>query len=204
MDQMVRAYDRDGIRFAIWVGHGRDPEVAYLDDTQLVIASAELRTDGWHLFDEGAASNILGGVVEGPIDPAVLHRISHGTGDGEGSPAFRIDQPDGACGQAHELCEVALGPPHLGTPYREPGSFHLDADFALQWVAWEDAQRAGILRRAVYVDDRYLLEAGLGADGTVRIWPARGLLPFGIELITPTGREAVRIEERVSEVTRAR
>jgi hypothetical protein len=29
---MMSRYDQNGIRFAIWVGHGRDPEVAYLDE----------------------------------------------------------------------------------------------------------------------------------------------------------------------------
>jgi hypothetical protein len=201
---MVRAYDRDGICFATWVGHGRDPEVAYLDDTQLVIGSAELRTDGWFLFDAGKSHNVLGGVCEGPIDPAVLHRISHTVLDREGSQWFLLDGPDDSCGKTNELCEIARRTPHLGLPYHKPGLFLLASDFALQWVTWGDAGRSGVLRRAVYVDDRYLLEAGGGREDEVRVWPSRGLMPFGLELVTPAAREAAKIEERVSQTTRPR
>jgi hypothetical protein len=201
---MIRSYDREGIRFATWVGHGRDPEVAYLDGSQLVIGSAELRIDGWHLFADGAAYNTLGGVVTGRIDPAVLHRISHASLDAAGAQWLQMDGPDAACGQGIELCAVALRHVHPGTPYHEPGSFHVDADFAVQWVAWEDAGRAGMLRRAVYVDDRFLLEAAIGRDGGVRIWPARGLRSFDLELVTPSAREAVEIEARVSKATATR
>lgn len=201
---MVRAYDRDGIRFATWAGHGRDPEVAYLDDTQLVIGSAELTTEGWFLFDTGKSYNVLGGGHEGRIEPAVLHRISHTVLDLEGSQWFRLDGPSDACGQTSELCEVALRAPQLGTPYRDPGSFHLDSDFALQWVTWDDPGRSGMLRRAVYVDDQYLLEAGLGREDQVRVWPSRGLMPFGLERVTPTAREAAAIEERITQTTRRR
>jgi len=89
-------------------------------------------------------------------------------------------------------------------PYHEPGLFHLAPEFVVQWVSWDIPGRSGVLRRAVYVDDRYLLEAGLGADGLVRVWPAHGLRPTGLELVTPTAREAARIEKRVSEATRSR
>lgn len=146
---MVRGYDRDGIRFATWVGHGRDPEVAYLDVTQLVIGAAEMAGEGWYLFPGGRSYNILGGEVTGPIDPAVLHRISHGVLDSQGSQWFRLDGPDDACGKTNELCDVALRTPSLAIPYHEPGAFHLDADFALQWVTWHEPVRAGVLRRAV-------------------------------------------------------
>jgi hypothetical protein len=201
---MVRASDRDGIRFATWVGHGRDPEVAYLDDTQLVIGSAELTIHGWLLLATGKSHNVLGGVVEGPLDPAVLHRIAHTVLDREGAPWFRLDGPDDACGDSNELCEMARRTPHLSLPYHEPGSFHLASDFALQWVTWGDPGRSGVLRRAVYVDDRYLVEAGLGPDDQIRIWPARGLRPFDLELVTPTARESAKIEDRVSQTTRPR
>jgi hypothetical protein len=200
---MVRAYDRDGIRFATWVGHGRDPEVAYLDATQLVIASAELVADGWHLFGTGRSYNVLGGEVEGPIDPAVLHRISHSVLDRDGARWFLVDGPGQGCGTTSELCDLALRTPSLGTPYHEPGRFDLSADFGLQWVTWDEPIRAGVLRRAVYVDGSYLMEAGLGREGTVRVWPARGLRPYGLELVTPSGREAAGIEERVSRITTA-
>ena len=70
---MVRAYDRGEIRFATWIGHGRDPEVAYVDDRQLVVGSAELRTSGWFLFDSGTSSNVLGGGHEGlSIQPSCI------------------------------------------------------------------------------------------------------------------------------------
>jgi hypothetical protein len=201
---MVRAYDLDGIRFATWVGHGRDPEVAYLDDTQLVIGSAELRTEGWFLFDTGKSYNVLGGGDEGRIDPAVLHRISHSVLDREGSQWFGVDGPGDACGQTTRLCEVARRTPQLRTPYRDTGSFHLSSDFALQWVTWDDPGRSGVLRRAVYVDDQYLLEVGLGRDEQVRVWPSRGLTPFGLELVTPTGRDVAAIEQRITQTTQHR
>jgi hypothetical protein len=201
---VVRAYDRDGIRFATWVGHGRDPEVAYLDDTQLVIGAAELRVDGLFLFDTGKSYNVLGGVNDGRIDPAVLHRISHTVLDREGSQWFSLDGPDHSCGQTSDLCELALRTPRLGMPYHEPGSFRLASDFALQWVSWDTPGLSGMLRRAVYVDHWYLLEAGLGRDDAVRVWPSRGLSPFDLELVTPTAREAARIETRVSQTTRSR
>jgi len=198
---MVRAYDRGEIRFATWIGHGRDPEVAYVDDRQLVVGSAELRTSGWFLFDSGTSSNVLGGGHEGPIDPAVLHRISHSVVDRDGSQWFRLDPPEDACGQTNELCEVALRAPRVGTPYGKAGSFRVDGDFALQWITWEDGSRSGSLRRAVYVDDRHVLEAGLGRDGQVRVWPARGLGSIGLELVSPTAREAAEIEQRVTRAT---
>jgi hypothetical protein len=200
---MVRAYDRDGIRFATWVGHGRDPEVAYLDATQLVIGSAELAADGWRLFDKGRSYNVLGGEVEGPIDRAVLHRISHSVLDRDGARWFLLDGPGQVCGKTNELCDLALPAPTPGTPYHEPGSFHLEADFCLQWVTWDEPIRAGVLRRAAYVDGSYLMEAGLGRDGTVRVWPARGLGPYGLELVTPSASEAAGIEDRVSRITTA-
>ena len=199
---MVHAYDQNGIRFACWVGPGRDPEVAYLDATQLVIGSAELRVDGSYLAERGQSFNTLGGDVRGPIDPAVLHRISHSVLDRNGSQWFLLDGPDDACNDTGELCEVALRTPTLDIPYHEPGVFHLDADFALQRVTWEDPIRAGALRRAVYLDGTYLLEAGLGRGDSVRAWPSRGLPPFGLELVAPTASELARIEERVTRVTR--
>lgn len=203
-DEMVRAYDRDGIRFATWSGYGRDPEVAYLDDMQLVIGSSELRSEGWFLFDTGKSYNVLGGSSEGRLDPAVLHRISHSVLDREGSPWYRLDECSDACGQTNELCDVALRTPQLSTSYRDHGSFHLNSDFALQWVTWDDPGRSGVLRRAVYVDDQYLLEAGLGRQDQVRVWPSRGLMPFGLELVTPTAREAQVIEERITQTTQPR
>jgi hypothetical protein len=144
----------------------------------------------------------LGGPVEGPIDAAVLHRIAHTVLHREGLPWFRLDGPAHQCGKTVALCEIALRAPHLGMPYHEPGSLRLDPDYTLQWVTWEDAARSNKLRRAVYVDDRFLLEAGLGGDDQIRIWPARGLSPFGVELVTPSAREAVTIEERVTDTTR--
>ena len=198
---MVRLYDRGDIRFAIWVGHGRDPEVAYLDDTRLVIGSAELRTEGWFLFDGGKSYNVLGGGHQGSVDPRVLHRISHSVVDRDGSQWFLLDRPDEACGQTIDLCDIALGSPQLSTPYQDPGVLHLDTDFALQWVAREGPGRSGRLRRAVYVDEQYLLEAASGRDDRVRVWPARGLMPFGIELVTPTARELGAIEARITQTT---
>jgi len=186
------------MRFAIWVGHGRDPEVAYLDDRQLVIGGAELTTNGWSLFNRGTTYNVLGGEVKGPIDPSVLHRVSHTALDRDGRRWFHLHEPDNACGETTELCAIALRPPVPPMPYREPGKFQLGADFCVQWVTWTDPLRSGVLRRAVYMDDRYLMEAGIGPEMKVRVWPARGLLQHGIESVAPTGREAAEIEDRVT------
>ena len=86
-------------------------------------------------------------------------------------------------------------------PYHEPADFHVVAEFAVQWVTWTDPLRSGILRRAVYVDDSYRMEAALGQQASVRIWPARGLMAHGLELVTPTALEAGRIEGRIAQVT---
>jgi hypothetical protein len=194
---MMSRYDQDGIRFAIWVGPGRDPEVAYLDERQLVIGGAELTTDGWCLFNRGSTYNVLGGEVKGPIDPSVLHRISHTVLDRDGGRWFHLDDPDNPCAETTALCAVALPTPMPAMPYREPGAFHLGADFCVQWVTWTDPLRSGVLRRAVYMDDRYLMEGGIGPEMKVRVWPARGLMPHGLEHVAPTGREAAEIEDRV-------
>jgi hypothetical protein len=198
---MVRGYDRAGLRFAIWVGVGRDPEIAYLDATQLVIGGAELTLDGWTLFDKGDSYNVLGGMVEGPIDPAVLHRISHAVVDRGGKESFEVGRADCRRPAAGELCEVALREPLLAVPYHERGAFYIDADFALQWVNWGDPGRERVLRRAVYMDDTFLMEAGVGRDGKPRIWPARGLAASGLELVVPSAKEAGVIESRVSRAT---
>ena len=200
---MVQGYDRDGLRFATWVGTGRDPQVAYLDGTQLVIGSAELRTDGWSLSDTGESYNVLGGMVDGPIDPAVLHRISHTVVDRNGAQWFQIEGADCRRQPAGEPCEVARREPLLAVPYHEPGAFHTDVDFALQWVTWGEPGRQHTLRRAVYVDDTFLMEAGIGRDGKIRVWPARGLTPFGLELVVPSAKELGVIESRVSRETSA-
>jgi hypothetical protein len=199
---MARTYDRNGIQFATWMGPGRDPEVAYLDATQLVIGSAELTTDGLHLFATGRSFNTLRGEVQGVIDRSVLHRILHTVLDRDGSQWFHLDGPDNACDGTGELCEVAMRTPTLDIPYHEPGSFHLDVGFALQWVTWTEPVRVGVLRRAVYLDGSYLLEAGLGTGGSVRAWPSRGLSPHGLELMAPTANEAGRIEQRIAHLTR--
>ena len=198
---MVRGYDRDGLRFATWVGVGRDPEIAYLDATQLVIGGAELTLDGWYLFDGGTSHNVLGGMVAGPIDPAVLHRISHTVVDRNGKQSFQIGRAGCPLPRGSELCEVALREPLLDLPYHEPGAFYIDADFALQWVNWGDPGRERALRRAVYMDDTFLMEAGVGRDGKIRIWPARGLAASGLELVVPSAKEVGVIESRVSGAT---
>jgi hypothetical protein len=194
-------YDRGAIRFAIWVGRGRDPNVAYLDATQLVVTTTELTTRGLLLYATGASSNILGGIRKGPIDRGIRHRIAHGMADAEGAPWFVVDGAADACVPTDGLCDLALPDPVLDLPFQEKGSFHLDADFALQWALWQDPLRAGVVRHAVYLDAGSLLESAPGADGRPRIWPAWTLGSHDLELVTPSALEAAIIEERIARTT---
>ena len=195
--------DLGDIRFAAWVGPGRDPQVAYLDARQLVIGTAELTTHGWLLHDDGTTANVLGGVCDGPIDRAILHRVAHTLAEPTGEPSFMLHGGAGSCIAIDGLCDLAQGDPRPPMPFDEPGSFWLGPDFAVQWATWEDAARAGTLRRAVYLDDRHLLEAAPGIDGRPRLWPARGLASDGLELVVPSGREATTIKDRIATVTAA-
>lgn len=200
---VIHLDDRHDFRFAIWTGHGRDPEVAYLDGRLLAIATTELGTTGLRIYPSGVSSNVLGGERRGDIDPAALHRIVHAAVDVDRGPIFELDEPcDGPVG-VDGLCEAARREPRPGTPADPVGSFAIEDGFALQWCTWEDAGRDGVLRRAVYVDERFLLEAGLGRDAAVRAWPARGLLPYGLELVTPAAGELAVIEGRISRLTGA-
>ena len=198
---MFRIYDRDPIRFAVWSGHGRDPQVAYLDGRLLAVTTSELGEKGWHLYGSGSSYNVLGGARPGDIDAAALHRIVHASAARDGEPAFGLDVPCEHSLGPDGLCETARREPRPGTPADPLASLVLEDGFAIQWVTWDDALRHGILRRAVYVDERFLLESGLGPDGAVRAWPARGLMPHGLELVTPTGSELGVIEERISRET---
>ena len=194
---MVETHDHQGVRFAVWTGHGRDPEVAYLDERLLAIGTSELGATGWLLYGSGLSLNVLGGVRRGAIDEAALHRMAHTAVDVELDPP--CEGPLGSDG----LCAAARREPRPGTPAEPAGSFVIEEGFAIQWVAWEDILRRGVLRRAVYLDARFLLEAGLGRDGAVRAWPARGLAAQGLALVTPAARELVVIEERIRRVTEA-
>ena len=198
---MIHTFDRQGIRFAIWTGHGRDPEVAYLDGRLMVIATSELRQTGWRLHGSGLSYNILGGERRGEIDAAVLHRIVHAAVGRDGRPFFDVDEPCDDRLSSDGFCGTAERQPRPGTPAEPEGFFVIGEGFAVQWVTWEDIGRVGVVRRAVYVDDRFLLEAGTGPDGAVRLWPARGLMPHGLELVTPLARETAEIEERVFRAT---
>jgi hypothetical protein len=201
---VFRTYDHDGISFAIWSGHGRDPEVAYLDARQLAIATSELGETGLQLHGSGVSYNSLGGACPGDLDVAALHRIARASVADDGKPILslgaRCEDPLGPDG----LCETARREPRPGTPADPVGSFALEAVFALQWASWDDLPRDGVLRRAVYMDERFLLEAGLGPDGTVRAWPARGLMPHGLELVTPSASDLGVIEERIARLTSGR
>ena len=101
------------------------------------------------------------------------------------------------------LCETAAREPRPGTPADPTGSFAIEGGFALQWVTRDDVVRGRVIRRAVYMDDRYLLEAGSGPDGRARVWPARGLMAHGLEFVTPAASELAVIEERIMGVTNA-
>lgn len=200
---VFHAYDRNGIRFALWTGHGRDPEVAYLDARLLAIATSELGTSGLQLHGSGVSFNVLGGARAGDIDSAALHRMVHGGLGGDGKMGLGLP---GRCAEPlalDGLCETAARDPRPEMPAEPTGSFVLESDFALQWVIWDDGRRDRPLRRAVYADDRYLLEAASGPDGRVRAWPARGLMPHGLELVTPTASELSVVEERITDLIKA-
>ena len=197
---MIRIRDEGAVRFAVWLGPGRDPQVAYLDARQMSIATSELGTTGRMLHRAGQSYNVLGGHRRGDIDPAILHRIAHGVTGRDGTASFELESPCTAPA-SDGLCAIARSEPRPGTEAEPPGSLALEPGFALSWVAWADPDRAGVLRRAVYVDERYLLEAGLGPDHAVRAWPARGLAPTGLELVAPAARDLASIEVRISRLT---
>ena len=197
---MSHIYDRGGIRFAIWVGPGRDPQVAYLDARQLVITTSELGTTGLLLHGSGSSYNVLGGQRDGDVDPAVLHRIAHGAIGRDGMASFHLEAHC-AAPAIDALCEIARVEPLPGTETAPLGSLALEPEYFVAWVAWTDLLRDGLLRRAVYLDGRYLLEAGVGPHGAVRAWPASGLASFGLELVAPPARDLAEIEARISRVT---
>lgn len=199
---MFRVYDRHGIRFGLWTGHGRDPEVAYLDDRLLAVCTSELGATGLQLHASGVSYNILGGARPGDIDAAVLHRLAHAALDGDGKPRFGLVRPCEEPVGPDRLCETAAHQPRPGTPADPVGSFAIEGGFALQWVMRDDVARGRAVRRAVYMDDRYLLEAASGPDGRARVWPARGLMGHGLEFVTPTAIELAVIEEQIMGVTK--
>ena len=198
---MFRVYDRHGCRFGLWTGHGRDPEVAYLDARLLAICTSELGTTGLQLHGSGISYNILGGARQGDIDPAALHRLAHAALDDDGKARLGLVRPCEEPVGPDRLCETAARQPQPGTPADPTGSFAIEGGFALQWVMRDDVVRGRAVRRAVYVDDRYLLEAASGPDGRARVWPARGLMVHGLEFVTPAASELAVIEERILGVT---
>jgi hypothetical protein len=198
---VFRVYDRRGIRFALWTAHGRDPEVAYLDARLLAIATSELGTTGLQLHGSGISHNILGGARPGDIDPAALHRMAHAALDGDGKPRLGLPEPCADRIGPDGLCETAAREPQPGTPAEPAGSFAIEGGFAIQWVMRDDVLHGRVIRRAVYMDDRYLLEAGSGPDGRARVWPARGLMAHGLEFVTPAASELAGIEERIMGVS---
>ena len=198
---MFHAYDHQGIRFALWGGPGRDPQLAYLDARLLAVATSELGTTGLALHGSGSSYNTYGGVRAGEIDPAALHRMAHGAVGSDGEMGLGLPEPCDDRVGPDALCETAAGEPRPGTPAEPAGSFAIESGYALQWVTWDDLGRDGVVRRAVYMDDRYLLEAGSGPDGRPRAWPARGLMAHGLESVTPAASELALIEQRISELT---
>ena len=200
---MIHTHEGHGIGFAVWTGHGRDPQVAYLDARLFAIATSELGKTGWLLYGSGVSYNALGGERRGAIDPAALHRMVHAVVDGRGAPYFELSPPCERPVGTDGMCETARREPRPGTPAEPAGSFVIGEGFALRWVTWEDVVRRGVMRRAEYMDEHFLLEAGLGHDGAVRAWPARGLMAHGLELVTPAASELIFIEERITSLTRA-
>lgn len=200
---MLHPYHHEAIRFATWVGPGRDPQVAYVDERQLVVASSELGTEGLVLHPSGSSLNTLGGARSGTIDDAVLHRIVHTVVDQMGAALFRLGTPCTAPRGPDGLCDTGRRTPLPGTEAAPRGSLVIMDPFVVQWVRWADPLRAGVLRRGVYADHRFLLEAGVGPDGTIRLWPARALEPLGLELLSPSARELGEIEARISSITAA-
>lgn len=198
---MIHTYHRGDIRFAIWVGPGRDPQVAYLDARQSVIASSESGTSGLLLYDSGSSRNVLGGRRDGDIDRAVLHRVVHFATDRDGTSLFHLRAPCRDVPAADGLCAAARSQPRPGMEAEPLGSLIIEPAFALQWTTWDDPARADVLRHAVYADERYLLDVGTGPDGSVRAWPSRLLEPHGLDLLSPSAGELARIEERIASVT---
>jgi hypothetical protein len=198
---VICTYERGDVRFAIWVGPGRDPQVAYLDARQSVMAGSELGTSGLLLYDSGSSRNLLGGRREGDIDRAVLHRVVHVVTDHDGTSLFHLQAPCRDAPAADGLCAAARSEPRPGMDAEPLGSLVTEPGFALQWVTWDDPVRTDVLRHAVYADERYLLDAGTGHDGSVRAWPSRLLEPHGLELVAPSAEELARIEERIASVT---
>jgi hypothetical protein len=188
----------------MWVGPGRDPQVAYLDARLLAVATSELGTTGCRIYESGMCQNVLGGERHGDIDPAALHRIVHTARDRDGAPLFDLGVPCEATPPSDGLCGIGRREPRPVTEAAPRGSFAIEADLALQWVRWQEPDRAGVLRRALYADDRYLLEAGTGPDGVVRVWIARGLQPYGLESVAPSAKWLADIEARISRVTAPR
>ena len=198
---VFRVYDCQGIRFGLWTGHGRDPEVAYLDARLLAIATSELGATGLQLHGSGISYNTLGGARRGDIDPAALHRLTHAALDNDGRRRLGLVEPCKDPVGPGGLCATAAREPRPGTPADPPGSFATGGGFALQWVMRDDVVRGRAVRRAIYMDDRYLLEAASGPDGRARAWPARGLMAHGLEFVTPAASELVVIEDRIMGVT---
>lgn len=198
---MFRVHDRQGVRFGSWTGHGRDPEVAYLDARLLMICTSELGTTGLQLHGSGTSYNIFGGARHGDSDPAALHRLAHAALDDDGKPCFGLVRPCEESVGPDGLCETAARQPRPGTPADPTGSFAIEHGFALQWVMRDDVARGRAVRRAVYMDDRFLVEAASGPDGRPRVWPARGLMVHGLEFVTPAASELAVIEQRILGVT---
>jgi len=159
--------------FVAWCSGERDPAVAYLDARQLVVGAAELTSGGWSLWPDGTMFTPSGWEYRGPIERAVLHRLSHTLQQFLAEPSASCNGPDG-------LCEIALGEPPIrwadrylaiaGGDSMVASAFEMYDSHAVQLSADE-----GRLRRAVYIDEEFVLEAGMAFDRSIRVWPCRAL-----------------------------
>ena len=195
------SHDRGPIRFALWVGPGRDPQVAYLDARLLAIATTEAGEAGLLLHVRGVSHNALGGERHGDLGPAVLHRMAHAALDRDSDPVLQLPEACAAPRGADGLCATAMDAPRPGTPYDEVGAFAIGDGFAIAWVMRDAVGHGRVVRRAVYADERFLLETGSGADGRPRAWPARGLGAVDLAPMAPSAAELAVIEDRIADVT---
>jgi hypothetical protein len=191
---------RDGATaFAAWCGGDRDPPVAYLDAHQLVVGEAELTTHGWAIWPNGTAYTPSGWSYSGPIERSVLHRLAHSLEE--------FVEP-GGCQPTDKLCAVAATEPPMQwaarffaeTGGQDPAgiSFELASEYAVQLSADRD-----LIRRAVYADDKYVLEAGMSFDRSIRVWPCRAFTTH-IASLAPTPAEATTAIERIGSTFRSR
>ena len=174
--------------------------MAYLDARQLVVGEAELTTSGWSIWPQGTAYTPSGWSYSGPIEPSVLHRLAHSLEE------FVVEA--GGCHQTDALCDVAAAEPPMqwaadffaatGVPEPAGTAFELASEYAVQLSADRD-----LIHRAVYADDKYVLEAGMSFGRSIRVWPCRAFTTH-IASLAPTPVEATTAIERIGSTFRSR